>query len=321
MNERHPIDERFRRALHDVEVTPPAAVWEGIVRERSKRRSGLLGWAFGLLLLAGGTAAWLLIGSPGGVGDVADGSAAGRIKESLPTTTDPQDGSGAGIAQVQARLAGEPNPTPDPMGPNEPGPKMSGTSAHTSAPARTKGANGPGTVVTPTVTDPAIAYRNTLSGTSTKGPGTHAVALGSTRISSATTVRSTEAYDRMVPRTVGMPLSPVNQDSLKVGPDRLPYVLPHADWWVALEVGRYRVDRTWYGNDLELASALNGTELPHDTWSVGVLGGRSWRSGFSLSIGAAYEASEYTYSHLDSRTRVDSLVVIPTWSRSTRWYS
>jgi hypothetical protein len=40
MSERHPIDELFSRTLHDAEVTPPPAVWEGIVRERAKRRGG-----------------------------------------------------------------------------------------------------------------------------------------------------------------------------------------------------------------------------------------------------------------------------------------
>ena len=60
MSERHPIDELFHRALHDAEVTPPPAVWEGIVRKRSKRRGGYWGWLAAGLLLLGSAAAFLI---------------------------------------------------------------------------------------------------------------------------------------------------------------------------------------------------------------------------------------------------------------------
>ena len=103
----------------------------------------------------------------------------------------------------------------------------------------------------------------------------------------------------------------VRPDSMKYGRTAGPYVLPNADWWVALEVGRNDVRRTWYGNETLLVNALNNVEVPHYTWSQGVLAGRSWRSGLGLSAGLAYEGSEYAFDHVDDRVRVDSMMVIP----------
>jgi hypothetical protein len=93
-----------------------------------------------------------------------------------------------------------------------------------------------------------------------------------------------------------------------IGRERSPYVLPGAEWWVAVEVGRHDVDRTWSGTDDALVEALNGTEVPHPTWSAGALFGRTWRSGLGVSVGAAYEGSRYEFDHLEQQLPIDSVI-------------
>jgi len=108
-----------------------------------------------------------------------------------------------------------------------------------------------------------------------------------------------------------MVLAPVWSDPPRAGlrgRERGPYVLPGAEWWVAVEAGRHDVDRTWSGSDAALAHALNDTEVPHPTWSAGALFGRTWRSGLGVSVGAAYEGSRYTFDHVEEKLVVDSVV-------------
>lgn len=308
MSERQPIDDHFRRALHEVEITPPEAVWEGIVRKRSRRRSGFFGWSVALLLLLGGAAALLLTDG---------GEQPTDLAMSTSTTPSPQQAQRARTTQGQADTSPTQLPAVQPSSVEattlSTGPVSSTVDPYTTSRGSvsySKKANNESAVRSMPVA-PATT-RSAGSNTPLKGDpaGPRALSARSNEGHSILVARRDDDHHTMASRIVAVTQAPIIRDNLKPGPDRLPYVLHNADWWVALELGRYNVDRTWYGKDSELADALNRTELPHDTWSVGVLGGRSWRSGFGLSLGAAYEASERAYNHLDSRTRVDSLDVI-----------
>jgi hypothetical protein len=110
---------------------------------------------------------------------------------------------------------------------------------------------------------------------------------------------------------ITVPVLPVVNDSMHTAARPLPYVLPNADWWVALEVGRFDEHRTWYGTDEQLVTALNATEVPHYTWSAGVLGGRSWRNGFGFSLGTSYEGSSQSFHFTGPTTVQDTMLYIP----------
>lgn len=303
MNERQPIDDRFRRALHDLEVTPPPAVWEGIVRERSRRRSGYQGWSLGLLLVAGGIS--LVLGSltpERTTGAVAQASTAVVL--------------GSGGAEPGASAEAMVTAAPGPDRTRADRPNGVGAPAEASVPAAamepgTPGAKGSMPGPNEPLGNSSSGRGRTMAGPARVSPTAALIELGSGATGATQGLDGRGRPNKLVVRNTAFLTAPALRDSLRSDPVRHAYVLPKADWWLALEVGRYRVERTWYGNESDLVNALNATELPHDTWSVGLLGGRSWRSGFGLSIGAAYEASEYAYAHLDSRTEVDSLLVVP----------
>lgn len=103
MNGKHPIDDLFARSLHDAEAMPPAAVWEGIARDRDRARAARTaqawrtrGLAAGLLLLLGGATYWLL--APFGGNDATPGTksfqvpglsiAADKARSDIRTDTD-----------------------------------------------------------------------------------------------------------------------------------------------------------------------------------------------------------------------------------------
>ncbi|MCC7501195.1 MAG: hypothetical protein IT229_01610 [Flavobacteriales bacterium] len=318
MSERHPIDELFHRVLQDAEVTPPPAVWEGIVRKRTKRRGGYWGWLAAGLLLLGCAGAFLIHNDHGTPMPIAELQGSSGPNKNIATAgTEP-----AAIgATEQSASSGTPT-TPHQASTQQETPTVAAEGLRPSDQENTSNAVPAVTASTSTVTPGATTSARASAPAAPRHGSTTAVP-GSNTVEAVVNTRPT-AHDARIVRDVTMneldllPLvSPDMQrqapplDSMRSGGTQAPYVLPNADWWVALEVGRHNVKRTWYGDEPLLVSALNGVEVPHYTWSLGLLAGRSWRSGFGLSTGLAYEGSEYAYDHLDDRVRVDSMLVVP----------
>jgi hypothetical protein len=291
MSERQPIDELFRRTLQDAEVTPPTAVWEGIVRERSKRRSGYWGWLVATLVVMGGAAAvWFSVSrtpnatvNAGGSSSVA--SSPTLVAEVGTAAADDTTAAitGRSIANSQELPADEAREMSLPAG--------AGNAAASRQPAPGDPLNG--------------ANRNAATGAgkgdingvgSGRAPALAVVAPGALNPRTKADPRASAHHlDRLVPLIPVATTMPVKQDGLRTKEKPAPYVLPNADWWVALEVGRFDERRTWYGTDEQLVNGLNDTEVRHYTWSIGALVGRSWRNGLGVSLGTAYEASEQSF--------------------------
>ena len=323
MSERHPIDELFHRALHDAEVTPPPAVWEGIVRERSKRRGGYWGWLAAGLLLLGGTAAFLIHNEQNAAQPMAEvqGSADANKNTSAVTERTPISDP---ARSVSSKVDEGPSAT-SPAAAQEQALTIKENSSLTTE--RTTDSATTQNNATPTTASLSNAAPKAASTAGAVGNVTSTSAPDRTNTAQAPSITVAtnskpveEVIMRDAPSTDISILSPIRpvilreaalQDSMKRGRPAEPYVLPNADRWLALEVGRHNVKRTWYGGEPLLVDALNEVEVPHYTWSLGLLAGRSWRSGFGLSAGAAYEGSEYAFDHVDDRVRIDSLLIVP----------
>lgn len=108
MKGEHPIDELFARGLRDAEITPPPAVWEGIVRERNWAHTTLLTlrrrWGFLLMAL-------VLLGTGGAyfmAQDTSTGSAQGATVLAV---------KGTGSAGQPEEMAVDPGKGGDPEAP------------------------------------------------------------------------------------------------------------------------------------------------------------------------------------------------------------
>ncbi len=296
MSEKHPIDELFHHVLHHAEVPPPPEVWEGIVRTRRSRRRTWWPWAIAATLLLSTGGAWWMM-------DGRDAASA--------TVAQPEEGTRKAPMSSHQAIAEAPAPE---------------------APVRS--ANGP---MTTDASERSEALQE-ASGLSNAHDGPAPPTSPSTRpLTEPTRSRTTtNPVERSTPREDLTPPTPAKDMPKDPGsrparfellaPDlartqvpgqelrrNLPpaYVLPKVEQWLALEFGTYDVDRTWSGGDEELVDALNATDVPHPTWSAGALFGWTWRNGFGVSAGAAYEGSRYDYQHLDRALAVDSIVQTP----------
>ena len=293
MSEKHPIDELFHRALHDAEVTPPPAVWEGIARARRKRRAGWLRWGALALLLAG--AAGLGLWRPWHQEPVAQNPGQANTTPAVPHTsiasTRPSDPAATSPEIAADQRAPGTTDIAQPASTktvrsNDPGP-------NTPPPARRNSGHSPvaNTGIKPEPAVPAVAASDLALETPADAPST-----------------PRDGQEHLALLEVLGPRTTVAPAVSPLGRERSPYVLPGAEWWVALEVGRHDVDRSWSGKDEALVEALNGTEVPHPTWSAGALFGRTWRSGLGVSVGAAYEGSRYEFDHVEQQLPVDSVI-------------
>lgn len=87
-----------------------------------------------------------------------------------------------------------------------------------------------------------------------------------------------------------------------------PYVLPKAEWWIGVRASALNEHLTWQGDPERLVSALNDAEPNTMNWAIGLLGGRTWRSGFQVGTGLLYERSERAFSAIDRQVTVDQEV-------------
>jgi hypothetical protein len=311
MSERHPIDELFHRALHDAEVTPPPAVWEGIVRKRTERRGGFRGWLLAVLLVGSGLAAWWAFGTrteqalhvaEREVTTPVDAQPANRAEPvgeaSTAPATAPVTSSGAATTTTEVST-----PDPSPIG-------AGSSTASDDLGGAASASNANSTVHTGTGSSTNTGRMGVRANTSTSGSGGASAPGGSAAMH---VVRDAEPdpLDRLSVVVPALLPAPIIRDSVRRAEDPQPYVLPNADWWVALELGRYDERRTWYGDDGALVNALNATEVPHYTTSIGVLGGRSWRNGFGLSLGVAYEGSSQSFQFNGASTQQDTVLYFP----------
>lgn len=291
MSERHPIDELFSRTLHDAEVTPPTAVWEGIVRERAKRRSGYWGWLVATLVVMGvASAVWFSVSrTPNATVNVGGSSSAA----SSPTLV--AEVGTAAAADTTAAITGRSIANSEALPADEAREMSLPAGAGNAAASRQP---EPGDPVDGATRNAATgAGKRDISGVgSGSAPALAVVAPGALNPRTKADPRaSADHLDRLVPLIPLVTTMPVKQNGLRTKENPAPYVLPNADWWVALEVGRCDERRTWYGTAEQLVNGLNDTEVPHYAWSIGALAGRSWRSGLGVSLGTAYEASEQSF--------------------------
>ena len=87
-----------------------------------------------------------------------------------------------------------------------------------------------------------------------------------------------------------------------------PYVLPKAEWWIGVRATALNEQVTWQGDQERLVNALNAAEPATTNWALGLMGGRTWRSGFQIGAGLLYERSERAFSAIDRQVTVDQEV-------------
>ena len=68
-------------------------------------------------------------------------------------------------------------------------------------------------------------------------------------------------------------------------PVEAPYVLPNGAWWLGVQFGWSQWNGGWTGNS-PLVEEMHRAETWQNGWQAGIVGGRTWKSGLSMSIGA-----------------------------------
>lgn len=108
-------------------------------------------------------------------------------------------------------------------------------------------------------------------------------------------------------------------DSMKTAakPVEAPYVLPHGAWWLGVQFGWNDWNGGWRGEG-PLAEELNTAETWQGGWQAGFVGGRTWRSGLSVSAGVEYASLKsrflFTENRHNSSDTSTAMVLDTTWS-------
>lgn len=63
-----------------------------------------------------------------------------------------------------------------------------------------------------------------------------------------------------------------------------PYVLPNGAWWLGVQFGWNEWNGSWSGTS-PLAEEMDKAEEWQNGWQAGIVGGRTWKSGLSVSLG------------------------------------
>ncbi|QQR88074.1 MAG: hypothetical protein IPJ76_07630 [Flavobacteriales bacterium] len=356
MKERHPIDDLFRKGLYDSEATPPADVWQRVVAQRSWGHRLLVGlqrrWAMGLvgaaLLLT--PLAWYAASAEHGA-DVAQERTVTKGSAGVSGS----DASLNASAEVAALTAAEPvqanvaHETPV-LVPNE------GSASTASMPKatvgtteKTKGGNESSRSATERRTANAenrssAPERGTALGTAStatlsagaqsasanderkvpdeaasQNEGTANSATGTDALVANHTAEDDYVTGDMVMLRTRLSDMDRELDSMKTAakPLETPYVLPHGTWWMGVQLGWNEWNGGWSGEG-RLAEDMNASETWQNGWQVGLVGGRTWRSGLSISAGLEYARLKsrflYTGSGTNSSDSINTMVLDTTWS-------
>lgn len=108
-------------------------------------------------------------------------------------------------------------------------------------------------------------------------------------------------------------------DSMKTAakPIEAPYVLPHGAWWMGVQFGWNDLNGGWRGEG-RLAEEMNASETWQSGWQIGMVGGRTWRSGLSVSAGIEYASLKSRFLFTEERIAASdsgmAMVLDTTWS-------
>ncbi len=96
-----------------------------------------------------------------------------------------------------------------------------------------------------------------------------------------------------------------------------PYVLPNGAWWLGVQFGWNEWKGGWTGASA-LVDDLNEAEEWQSGWQAGIVGGRTWKSGLSVSLGleVANAKSRFLFNgagNNDSDTGAYEFVLDTTW--------
>lgn len=313
MNGEHPLDDLFARGLRHAEAEPPASVWAGIQRKRGAGHRFALflrkRWTLGLLLLLllGSGASYALFRGSGpervAQHEATDAPRTERTSSTVPGTP----GTPARAAAMQEGSEENGHKALDP-GHDREATNPVGTSGRSSTPTTP---DGPPEVApvhhAPAGHDPHSSGQNTLPGSTGSVPAAPA--------SKPLPADRSEVLDRTAQHDMAerMPLRPTVLEQLEQAatPGSLPhpaYASPRGSWWFGLYGAAYSENRTWHGGDPDLRHAAQRTEVPHYPTGVGLVMGRSWRSGHFVTGGLERVGSRVDFRHLD-RIRTEQLEV------------
>lgn len=296
MQESPMIDKLFRRALEHAEATPPADLFDRVMEARAARhrRRALVWWrrpALLALVLVGGAAASLVWFRPWGAEDLmVEVPTTSSVTTTTPTNINVAETSSSPAPPKVDTTVGvatsAPNSKALPATPSlDEGPKNSSASMAAAGPrvGPTASSNSSRPHFAPNAS-PASATSPADGPTQPIGPAREPHML--------LTIRNVPATGPSVPAP--------HAASLVV-----PYVLPKSDWWIGVRTTALNEQVTWQGDQERLVNALNAAEPATTNWALGLLGGRTWRSGLQVGAGLMYERSERAFSAIERQVTVD----------------
>lgn len=328
MKEHHPIDELFAHALGHAESAPPARVWRGIARRRGHGHPGALrrwGW-LSLLLLVGGTAGWWL-GSgnghqarhpaqmartteTGGIVEPAAATSTSKEAATMPQAATPATAERPAATDTTAvaesrsfaadpRLRGDLEEKPAPA--SHPGAAQEKRDIPAMHPA--PGPKGGQVAISPVAPAPAAA--------STARPGEALLPPHRAESENVPETTAASAFAPVVPVLQADPgaapvrlavlwasIPGVAAPGLNTPPDPV-HRGPRRALWVAATSGLFTEKRRWKGTNDTWLRALEGTEVPHPSTTMGVLVGLEVHHGWNVAVGLEYGVSRYDFHHLD----------------------
>lgn len=310
----HPLDERFRRVLHDAEVPPPPAVWEALAHAQQARRGrrGLWGRFLALMLLPLLGSMVMLRGTKAQEELYAD---AGAEPSAVVTAIH----TGAATAATTAAFN-----TTDPIT------EQASVAAHTAMGTQATPAPVPHAAMRTEASPPSATGSTNTPGRSVSGPENPASGQAGSSIAAALADHTAQSMGddptatAIVGEQAAMPwhgpgfMRPIVQgiapppleERLLHAPPQLP-AMARGEWLIGMEMGSYHTRHRWQGADAKLSSAIDAMEPWRTTLAPALRIGRRWYNGWSLFTGLALERSEAAFSHTDrSITRTEE---VQTW--------
>lgn len=344
MQEKHPIDERFRTILYEAEATPPEQVRSALAHRMGWYGTSHQGGTLPFLLLGvAGLALALVTWDPGSAlaqegHEDADGIAL------LVAEHEQADPSDTEAASGEVRTDGEVE-----VSAPDRGPSATATLATAAEPSISTGTSHPVAQESAAMYSPEQQTSSTLGEEGILSPSTPPVVAlirsdgpglplayrgttGALRLSdepAQTQVKngaafdaepftaSGEASDRYAIARMEPTLS-LGEQEFEPGPIAGPsvdvYAPRNGDWWLALTLGGGRPSGGWTGADI---TTLNDAEQWRSGRFAGVGIGRSWRSGFGAGIGLQLDQLKSTLAHEEHTPGAAYSEVDTAWSSAT----